>query len=250
MSGHSKWSKVKHFKGAVDAKRSKLFTKLTKELTVAARMGGGDPGGNPRLRLAIQNARGNSMPGDTIQRAIARGAGGSDTATFEEVVYEGYGPTGVAVVIEALTDNRNRTAATIRHAFGKHNGSLGGSNSVQFMFERKGQFLIPKAGLDENTLTEYALEAGAEDLDAEGDEFAITCPVEAFRAVGEYLEAKGVKVRSAGLVRVAQNPTTLDDKEQAQKVLDFLDALEDEDDVQKVFTNFEISDKVLAELGG
>src|SRR3990172_1985596 len=155
MSGHSKWSKVKHFKGAVDAKRSKLFTKLIREITSAARRGGGDPDGNPRLRLAITKARGSSVPGDTIQRAIAKAVGGEDTVDYEEVIYEGYGPASVAVVIEALTDNRNRTASTIRTAFTKHNSNLGATNSVQYMFARKGTFSIDKGAADEDTLTEY-----------------------------------------------------------------------------------------------
>jgi YebC/PmpR family DNA-binding regulatory protein len=248
MSGHSKWSKVKHFKGAVDAKRSKLFTKLIREITSAARRGGGDPDGNPRLRLAIAKARGNSVPGDTIQRAIAKAVGGEDTVDYEEVVYEGYGPAKVAVVIEALTDNRNRTASTIRTAFTKHHGSLGSTNSVQYMFERKGTFRIAKGALDEETLTDYVLEAGADDLQDDGESWLVTCPLEAFDAVRGYLEGKGVALEAAELARLPQTRVTIEDREQAQQVLSFLDALEEDDDVQKVFSNFDIDERLLEEL--
>jgi YebC/PmpR family DNA-binding regulatory protein len=248
MSGHSKWSKVKHFKGAVDAKRSKLFTKLVREVTAAAKRGGGDPDGNPRLRLAIAKAKASSLPSDTIQRAISKAVGGEDTVDYEEVIYEGYGPSSVAVVIEALTDNRNRTASTIRTAFTKYNGNLGGTNSVQYMFDRKGTFAVPKDAADEDTLTEYVLESGADDLEDDGDTWLITCALEQFDAVKSYLEGKGVPLDTAELQRLPQTYVTIKDREAAEKVLTFLEALEEDDDVQKVFANFDIDDKIMAEL--
>ena len=248
MSGHSKWSKVKHFKGAVDAKRSKLFTKLVREITSAARRGGGDPDGNPRLRLAMEKARAGNVPNDTVQRAIAKGVGDTDGVDYEEVIYEGYGPASVAVVIEALTDNRNRTASIIRTAFTKANGNLGGTNSVQYMFDRKGTFSVAKGAIGEDALTEHVLEAGADDLEDDGDAWLVTCPLEAFDAVKSYLEGKGVPLLSAELQRLPQTRVVITDLEQAQKVLNFLEGLEDEDDVQKVYTNFDIDEQLLAEL--
>jgi len=248
MSGHSKWSSIKHKKGLKDAKRGKLFTKLIREVTVAARMGGGDPAANPRLRLAVGVARENNMPQDTITRAIARGAGGGDDTHYEEVVYEGYGPAKVAVVIEALTDNRNRTVASIRHTFGKYNGSLGSTNSVQFMFDRKGTLLIAKEAVDEDRLTELVLEAEADDLDASGEEYFITCEPEHLEAVRSHLEEAGVPVLAAELSRLPQTRVPIADREEAQKVLQFLETLEEDDDVQKVFANFDMDDALLAEL--
>jgi YebC/PmpR family DNA-binding regulatory protein len=248
MSGHSKWSKVKHFKGAVDAKRSKLFTKLVREITSAARAGGGDPAGNPRLRLAMDKARAGNLPNDTVQRAISKGLGDTDGVAYEEVTYEGYGPARVAVIVEALTDNRNRTASVIRTLFTKANGSLGGSNSVAYMFERKGTLSVRKGALSEDALTELVLEAGAEDLQDDGDTWLITCPPEQFDAVKTFLEGKGVPLESAELQRLPQTFVTVSDREQARKVLNFLEALEEDDDVQKVFSNFDVDDQLLAEL--
>lgn len=248
MSGHSKWSKVKHFKGAVDAKRSKLFTKLVREITVAAKMGGPDPDGNPRLRLAIANARANSMPKDTVERAIKKATGEGDATTYEEVVYEGYGPGKFAVIAECLTDNRNRTASTIRTLFNKAHATLGSSNSVQFLFERKGTIIIPKSTGDEEKVTELVLEAGAEDLEDLGDTWLIKTSVDAFGPVRTFLEERGVKIKSAELSRVPTSTITLNDKEAAEKAIAFVDALEDEDDVQNVYTNFEIPDAILAQL--
>ena len=248
MSGHSKWSTIKHRKAAIDSKRAKIFTKLIREITVAAKMGGGDMDANSRLRLAIAVARGQNMPNDTIQRAIAKGTGAGDTANYEQVIYEGYGPNNVAVVIEALTDNRNRTASTIRTAFGKNGGSMGATNSVQYMFARKGTFRLEKSAGDEDTLTEWVLDAGADDLEDEGDAWFITCSLAAFDKVRTYLEGKGAKILSGELQRIPQTLVKLTDKEQATKVLAFLEALEDDDDVQKVFSNADLDERLMGEL--
>lgn len=248
MSGHSKWSSIKHKKAAVDAKRGKIFTKLIREITVAAKSGGGDQDANPRLRSAVQAARGQNMPMDTIKRAIEKGAGGAGGANFEEVIYEGFGPCNVAVVIQALTDNRNRTIASIRGAFNKYNGNLGATNSVLHMFERKGTLLIAKSAVDEETLTEWVLEAGAEDLESGEEDFLIISSVEDFEAVKSALEAQNLEFREAELSQLPQTKTIISDKYDAEKVMRFLDLLEEDDDVQKVFSNFDIDDAVLAEL--
>jgi YebC/PmpR family DNA-binding regulatory protein len=249
MSGHSKWSKVKHFKGAVDTKRSKLFTKLVKEITVAAKMGLPDPDSNPRLRLAVQNARSVSMPKDNIDRAIKKVAAGTDTSAYEEVIYEGYGPGNIAVVVEALTDNRNRTASSIRTVFNKNQASLGAANSVQYMFERKGAIVLPKSAGKEDQLMELILEAGADDLEDLGDEWLVTTSFAGFMPVRQFLESKGVPCSSAELERVPSQKVILEDKATAEKAMGFVEALEDDDDVQKVFTNFDVSEAVLAQLG-
>lgn len=248
MSGHSKWSSIKHKKAAVDAKRGKVFTKLIREITVAAKMGGGDIMANPRLRLAVNQAKGQNMPNDTMNRAIQKGIGGNDGVEYEEIIYEGYGPNNVAVVIEALTDNRNRTASSIRSLFTKHNGNLGSSNSVQYMFERKGTFTIEKSAIDEDTLTEYVLDAGGDDIEDEGDTYFVTCPMGAFDLVRTYLDEKKLPLVSSELQRMPENKVILDDKEKAEKVLNFLDLLEDDDDVQKVFSNVEIDESLMSEL--
>jgi len=248
MSGHSKWSSIKHKKAAADSKRGKVFTKLIREITSAARQGGADPGANPRLRLAMDKARASNMPNDTVQRAISKGSGEDDGVNYEEVIYEGYGPASVAVVIEALTDNRNRTASTIRTAFTKANGNLGGTNSVQYMFDRKGTFAVRKDAMDEDTLTEHALEAGAENLADDGDTWLLTCPLEDFDAVRTALEEAGVPLDSAELQRLPQTRVTISNREDAEKVLTFLETLEEDDDVQKVFSNFDIDEQLLAEL--
>lgn len=250
MSGHSKWSSIKHKKAATDAKRGKIFTKLIREVTVAAKAGGGDPEANPGLRLAVDKAKAQNMPNDTIARAIKKGVGGNDGVDYEEVIYKGYGPSNVAVVIEALTDNRNRTAAAIRFTFTKHNGNLGATNSVQYMFDRKGTLTIPKSQVDEETLTEHILEAGGEDLEDQGDSFMVICEMENFEGVKSYLEGKGIAAESTELQRLPQTRVTVSDKEEAEKVLGFFDALEDDDDVQKIFSNFDIDETLLAELAG
>jgi YebC/PmpR family DNA-binding regulatory protein len=248
MSGHSKWSSIKHKKAAQDAKRGKLYTKLIREITVAAKLGGADPAANPRLRSAVQTARGQNMPMDTVNRAISKGAGGNEGVDFEEVTYEGFGPGNVAVVIQALTDNRNRTIASIRTAFNKYNGTLGSPNSVLYMFDRKGAITIPKPGMDEDTLTEIALEAGAEDLDAEGDDYLVISAVEEFEQVKAGLESGGVEISGAELALLPQTRVVVHDREQAEQVMNFLEMLEEDDDVQKVFSNFDIDDTLLAEL--
>ena len=334
MSGHSKWSSIKHKKAAVDAKRGKIFTKLIREITVAAKQGGGDLEANPRLRLAVNNARtqnmpndtikraitkgaggadgadyeeviyegygpnnvavvietltdnrnrtvaslrhafqkhhGNmgatnsvqymfgvravnnartqNMPNDTIKRAITKGAGGADGADYEEVIYEGYGPNNVAVVIETLTDNRNRTVASLRHAFQKHHGNMGATNSVQYMFDRKGTMLVSKEAIDEETLTDYVLEAGAEDLEDQGDHFLVISPLESFESVKTFLEQKEVALASADLQRLPQTRVVIDNREDAEKVITFLEVLEDDDDVQNVFSNFDIDEAILIEM--
>lgn len=248
MSGHSKWSSIKHKKAATDSKRGKIFTKLIREITVAAKQGGGDLEANPRLRLSVVQARGQNMPNDTIQRAIKKGVGGNDGVDFEEVIYEGYGPNNVAVVIEALTDNRNRTIASIRQAFGKYDGNLGATNSVQYMFDRKSTFVVLKEAIDEDTLTEYILDAGAEDLEDQGDSFLVIAEMDAFDAVKIFLESKEVPVESAELQRLPQTRVAIANKEDAERVINFLELLEEDDDVQKVFSNFDIAEGLLAEL--
>lgn len=248
MSGHSKWSKVKHFKGAVDTKRSKLFTKLVREITVAAKMGGPDPDGNPRLRLAINTAKANSMPKDTVERAIKKATGEGDTTVYEEVVYEGYGPGKFAVIAECLTDNRNRTASSIRTVFNKGHATLGSSNSVLFLFERKGTIVVPKSTGDEEKVTELVIEAGADDLEDIGDEWLIKTGLDSFGSARAFLEGKGVEIKSAALSRIPTTTVTLKDKDSAEKAIGFVEALEDDDDVQNVYTNFEIPDAVLEQL--
>jgi len=248
MSGHSKWSSIKHRKAAVDSKRGKIFTKIIREITVAAKIGGPDPDANPRLRAAVLNARGQNMPNDTVARAIKKGSGGNDGVDYEEVTYEGFGPANVAVVVEALTDNRNRTIASIRTAFNKYNGSLGSSNSVLFMFDRKGSVLIPQSAIDEDSLTETVLEAGGEDLELIGEDYQIICSIEDFEVVKSAIDAKGLPVKESGLTHVPQNKTVISEKEDAEKVMNFIDMLEEDDDVQKVYTNFDIDDKLLAEF--
>jgi YebC/PmpR family DNA-binding regulatory protein len=233
MSGHSKWSKVKRFKGAIDAKRGKIFSKLSKEITISAKTGGGDPNGNPRLRSAIQAARAQSMPNDNIERAIKRGTGeGNDAQHFDEIVYEGYGPGGVAVIVEAATDNKNRTAAEIRSIFSKNNGNLASTGSVSFMFHKKGQVTVPRSGMDEDRLLELALEAGAEELTTEEDEYVITTSHDQLYAVVDALKNAGV--------------TT--DGQKFTFIPDTTVPVADEDDVQNVYSNLEIPDELLARL--
>ncbi|MBI3994048.1 MAG: YebC/PmpR family DNA-binding transcriptional regulator [Candidatus Lambdaproteobacteria bacterium] len=249
MSGHSKWSTIKHKKAGKDARRGKLFTKLIREITVAAKTGGGDVNANSRLRLAVNNARGNNMPTDTIKRAINKGIGGDDGQDYETVIYEGYGPNRIAVVVEALTDNRNRTIASLRTAFNKFDGTLGGPNTVLYMFDRKGVLRIPTSAIDEDRLTETILEAGAEDLDTDQADYVVTCPLEALEEVKAALEQHGIEIRTAELAQIPQTRVMIDDKEQAEQVLGFLELLEEDDDVQNVFSNFDLSDAVVAALG-
>jgi len=244
MSGHSKWSTIKHKKAAQDAKRGKLFTKLIKELTIAARLGGGDPDANPRLRSAVAAARAANMPADNIKRAVARGTGELPGVTYEEVAYEGYGPGGVAVYVETLTDNRMRTTPEIRHLFTKHGGNLGEPNSVAWMFEKKGSFLVPRSAVEEERLMEIVLDAGAEDLREEGDQFAVSAPAESFHQVQQALEESGIVPSEAAVVMEPKNTVEVDGKK-AEQCLRLLEVLEDQDDVQNVYANLEVDDSAL-----
>jgi YebC/PmpR family DNA-binding regulatory protein len=247
MSGHSKWSTIKHKKAAKDAKRGKLFTKLIKEITVAAKMGGGDINANPRLRTAVLTARQNSMPTDNIDRAIKKGTGELEGVTYDEVNYEGYGPGGAAVLVMAMTDNRNRTVADIRRVFTKHGGSMGESGCVAWMFHKRGVITIDKRQVDEDRLMELALEAGAEDVAAEDDTYQITTAPEAFEAVKDALEKAKIATASAEISMVPQNTLRLTGT-QAEQTLKLLDELEDHDDVQAVASNIDISQEELERL--
>jgi len=249
MSGHSKWSKVKRFKGAIDAKRGKIFSKLSKEITIAAKTGGGDPDGNPRLRSAIHAARAQSMPNDNIERAIKRGTGdGIDAQQFDEIVYEGYAPGGVAVIVEAATDNKNRTAAEIRSIFAKNNGNLASTGSVSFMFHKKGQITVPRLRIDEDRLLELALEAGAGELTTDEDQYVITTSHDQLYAVAEALRNAGVTTDGQKFTFIPDTTVPVADESVARQALRLCDALENDDDVQNVYSNLEIPDELLARL--
>jgi YebC/PmpR family DNA-binding regulatory protein len=246
MSGHSKWSSIKHKKGAADAKRGKLFSKLSRAIIVAAKEGGPDPAANLALQNAIEKARSYSMPHDNIDRAIAKGSGtGSDAADFETVIYEGYGPGGVAVIVEALTDNRNRTASDVRHVFAKNEGNLGTAGAVTWLFERRGVVLVTADGADEDELMLAAAEGGADDVAVDGSTFQITGPVESLASVREAVEAAGFTVESAELTMVPKTTVEVGNENDAKKVLRLIDQLEDNDDVQDVYANFDIPEQVL-----
>jgi YebC/PmpR family DNA-binding regulatory protein len=246
MSGHSKWSSIKHKKGAADAKRGKVFSKLSRAIIVAAREGGPDPAANLALQNAIEKARGVSMPKDNIERAIARGAGTeADAAAFETVVYEGYGAGGVAVLVEALTDNRNRTASDVRHAFDKHDGNLGTTGAVAWLFERRGVILVAADGADEDELTLAAAEGGADDVALDGSTYQVVSEPEALAAVREAVADAGFAVESAALTMVPKTTVAVDDEAAAKKILRLMDALEENDDVQDVYANFDIPERVL-----
>jgi YebC/PmpR family DNA-binding regulatory protein len=247
MAGHSKWSKVKRFKGALDAKRGRLFSKLSKEITVAARLGGGQPSANPRLRAAIQAARAQSMPNENVERAIKRGTGELGSQTVEEIIYEGYASGGAALIVETATDNKNRTAADIRSIFAKNHGNLGGPGSVSFLFHRKGQITIPLASAGENRLFEIAAEAGAEDLSTDGEHHIITTPPDQLSAVSEALKMASIEPDSQKLTYIAESSVAIEDPKTAVQLLKLCDALEDCDDVLSVHANFEIPDGILAE---
>ncbi len=249
MSGHSKWATIKHKKGALDAKRGKLFTKVIKELTVAARMGGGDPSGNPRLRKAIDNAQGAAMPKDTITRAIKRGTGEIEGASYEEVLYEGTGPGGTLFLVEGMTDNRNRTVAEIRKIFEKHSGVLGGASTAGWAFDRKGTIQIDKGAVEEDALMDVAVGAGAEDYAAEGDEWSVTTPPEALNIVLEALEKAKIPVKGSSIAFLPKNKKALAGRD-AEVAVNLAEALDDHDDVQNVYSDFDISDEELARLGG
>ncbi len=239
MAGHSKWANIKHRKSAQDAKRAKIFTKVAREITVAAREGGGDPEANPRLRAAIAAARQVNMPNDKIDRAIKKGTGELQGEAYEEVIYEGYGPGGVAILIQAMTDNRNRTTSEIRHLFNKYGGELGSPGSVAWMFERKGYIEVAAEGADEDTLMEVVLDAGGEDLKAEGDHFEIYTDASAFHEVRDAIERAGFEIREAEIAMVPQNTVPVA-AEKAEGLLKLLEMLDDQDDVQKVFANCQI----------
>ncbi len=247
MSGHSKWSTIKHKKGKEDAKRGKIFTKLIKEITVAARTGGGDSEGNPRLRTAIVNAKAQNMPGENIERAIKRGTGELEGVNYEELTYEGYGPGGAAVLAEIMTDNRKRTVADIRHVFSKNNGSLAESGSVAWMFEKKGMITFGKDNVEEETLIDIALEAGAEDVKEGEDEYDVITAPEDFEGVKEAIDKSGLNYELAEVSMVPKSTVKLEGKE-AQQILRLVEMLEENDDVQKVYSNFDIPDEIMEEL--
>ena len=242
MSGHSKWSTIKHKKGAADKKRGKIFTKLIKEITVAARMGGGDMDSNPRLRHAIAAAKAQNMPKDNFERAIKKGTGELEGVDYEEILYEGYGPAGVAVLVETLTDNRNRTIAEVRNIFGKAGGNVGTDGCVAWMFDKKGLIAVEKAEADEDMLMEVALEAGAEDIKDEGDSFEVITEPADFDAVKDAVDQSGIKYTMAEITMIPQNTTGVEGKD-AEKMIKFMEALDDCDDVQKFYTNADIPDE-------
>jgi YebC/PmpR family DNA-binding regulatory protein len=248
VAGHSKWAQIKRKKAVNDAKRGQHFTKLIREITVAARAGGGDPSLNPRLRLAIDTAKGGNMPAENIERAVKKGTGELEGVEYQEITYEGYGAGGVALLVETLTDNPNRTVSEVRYVFSRQHGNLGTSGSVSWQFERQGQIYIDAARHDEDTTLMAALEAGASDLRNEGDSYVITTEVPAFSRVQEQLRGAGIAIESAELAMVAKNTVAVSG-EDARRLLKLMDALDDLDDVQKVYANADIDEAVLAEAG-
>jgi YebC/PmpR family DNA-binding regulatory protein len=248
MSGHSKWANIKHRKGAADARKSKTFFKLIKEITVAARMGGADPDGNPRLRSAIAAARAENMPKDNVERAIKKGAGGAEGENYDEILYEGYGPGGVAVLVECMTDNKNRTVGDVRHFFSKAGGNLGESGCVSWMFDKKGQILIEKNVIDEEKLMELALEAGAEDVGDDDNVYQVLTAPEDFETVRAALEGQGVEFLEASISMIPKNVVELADEKTAKQLMRLLENLEDNDDVQKVHANFDISEEIMEKI--
>jgi len=242
MSGHSKWATIKHKKAATDAKRGKAFTKIIRELSIAARAGGTDPNSNPRLRTAIQAAKNENMPNDNIERAILRGAGQLEGETLEEAMFEGYGPGGVGMLVAVVTSNRNRTVGEIRHVMGKHGGNMAESGAVGWMFQRKGDIIVPKEAADEEKMMGIVLDAGAEDLRDDGSAWEVTTPPEAFEPVRDALGAAGIKPASAEISWVPQNYVKLVGA-QAQQMVRLIEALEEHDDVQNVYANFDIDEK-------
>ncbi|MEZ4288915.1 MAG: YebC/PmpR family DNA-binding transcriptional regulator [Polyangiales bacterium] len=247
MSGHSKWSTIKRHKGAQDAKRSKIFTKLIKEITISARRGGGDPNGNPRLRRAIDAAKIANMPSDNMMRAIKKGTGELEGVQYEELLYEGVGPAGTLFLCEIVTDNRNRTAAEIRKVFDKNGGQLGSGGSAAWAFEQKGMVKVPSAAVTEEQLFELAADAGAEDIVLEDDAWSVTTARDALDAVRDALESSGLSIAESSLVYIANNAKTVEGDD-ARQLLDLFDALDEHDDIQQVFADFELSEAALAEL--
>ncbi|RKY43244.1 MAG: YebC/PmpR family DNA-binding transcriptional regulator [Candidatus Makaraimicrobium thalassicum] len=248
MSGHSKWASIKHKKGAQDAKRGKIFTKLIREITVAAREGGGNADANPSLRLAIQKAKEANMPADNIERGIKKGTGELEGVSYEPVSFEGYAPGGVAVIVEGLTDNRNRTTSEVRSIFSKRGGNMAGAGSVAFLFEKKGVFLVRKEDASEEELLTVALESGAEDITFDEDFFQITSALQDFDRVRTGLMEKKVKIESGELSMVPKSTIKVEDAATARKILVLVEDLEDNDDVQNVYSNFDIPDKILKEI--
>jgi len=250
MAGHSKWAQIKHKKAVVDARKGKVFSKISREITVAAKLGGGNPDMNPRLRLAIEKAKQVNMPSDNIKRAIQKGTGELPGTSYEEVIYEGYGPGGVAIMIEVLTDNKNRTISEIRHIMSKHNGNIGEAGCVSWMFEKKGYILVNKNSIDEDTLMAEALEAGAEDFknDPSEENYEIITAPEDLNSVKEHLESKGIKIGLAEITRIPQNYIKLEGDD-AEKIMKLLSSLEDHDDVQNVYANFDIPDEIMTKAG-
>ncbi len=244
MSGHSKWANIKHKKGKADAKRGKVFTRISKEITISAREGGGDPDGNPRLRLAMQNARAVNMPSDNITRAIKKGTGEIEGVNYEEITYEGYAPNGVAVILETVTDNKKRTVSEIRSLMGKHGGNMAEPNSVAWNFERKGVITIATKGKSEDELFEFVLESGSDDIEYDDENSRIICAMENFATVNKFFEEKGFEVTESKLEYIPKNVVNIASVEDANKIMKFIDIFEDHDDVQNVFSNFEIDDAI------
>jgi len=244
MSGHSKWSTIKRKKGAADAKRGKMFTKLIKEITIAARENGGDPGANPRLRLAIDNAKAANMPADNIERAIKKATGELEGVTYNEITYEGYGPGGVAMLIEVATDNKNRSVAEVRHLFCKYNGSMGENGSVAWMFDRKGIITLPIQNKTEDKIMEIVLDAGAEDLQTEEDYFEVQTDLESFEPVRKALVAADILIENASLQWIAKNTVNVSGDD-AEKVMKIIEAMEDSDDVQNVYSNADFDEDLI-----
>lgn len=248
MSGHSKWAQIKHKKAKVDAQRGRLFTKVIREITVAARFGGGDPEHNPRLRLAVDKAKEINMPWDNIERAIKRGTGELEGVEYVETIFEGFGPEGVAFLVKVLTDNKNRTTGEVRHIFTKHGGHLGAPGSVAWQFEEKGIIYVDKDKANEDQVLEVALDGGAEDVKDEGDSFAVYCQPKDFEQLKKAFQEKGIEISEADITMVPQSSVRIEDERTAEKILKLVDALEENDDVQKVFANFDIPDGVLQSI--
>jgi YebC/PmpR family DNA-binding regulatory protein len=248
MSGHSKWATIKHKKGAADAKRGKVFTRLIKEVMVAARMGGGNPDGNPRLRAAVLAAKAENMPKENIDRAIKKGTGELEGVNYEEIMYEGYGTAGVAILVDIMTDNRNRAASEIRHIFSRNGGNLGEAGCVAWMFNKKGSIVFDKKAIPEEELIELALEAGAEDVKDEENQFEVVTSLEDFANVKAAFDDRGLKYELAEITMLPQTTVAIEDTKTAQQILRLMDALEDSDDVQNVYANFDIPDQILESL--
>jgi YebC/PmpR family DNA-binding regulatory protein len=250
MSGHSHWAGIKHKKAANDAKRGKVWSKLARFIIVAARRGGGDPSANLALRYAIDKAKAANMPKDTIEKAVKKGTGGLEGASYEEVMYEGYGPGGVAIMVDALTDNRHRTAPEMKKAFERHGGSMGAAGCVGWMFSKKGLITVNTSGVNEDELMEVVLGAGADDMKTNGDVFEITCEPIAFESLKKTLEQKNIAMNVAEIVMLPKNTVTVNDPETARKIVNLMEAIEDHDDVQNAYSNFDIPPDVMAKVTG